>query len=242
MCSSECSLASVPPASASHDCDGLAFAGRMHCQLRRELRGQSSVTALTAQICHFDGYTYADTALQLTSCVTTTLPQCSDSPIAQTEKFNALECTNSTVGETCVVGCAAGCGLASGDSLRVLTCVSENESVACLTRSLPACQVTRCSTSTNSVPIGVSEDHENITYGASCQVSQRTTSLPVFGDTCTRVVMNPGLSCRELYTPLLEPLCRQWLWYKCVHFTRVFGTRDRCTNARVGSSFGTNEK
>ena len=40
---------------------------------------------LTAQICHFDGYTY----------VTTTLSQCSDSPIAQTEKFHALDCTNS---------------------------------------------------------------------------------------------------------------------------------------------------
>ena len=72
-----------------------------------------------------------------------------DSTIAQTEKFDALDCTNSTVGETRVGSCAIGYELASGDSLRALTCVSKNESVACLTGSLPACQVTRCSTSTN---------------------------------------------------------------------------------------------
>ena len=42
-------------------------------------------------------------------------------------------------------------------------------------------QVTRCSTSTNPVPIGVSEDCENITYGASCQVACQRTSFP-----CTR--------------------------------------------------------
>ena len=59
---------------------------------------KSSATALTAQICHFDGYTFADTGLQFPSCVTTTLLQCSDSPIAETEKFDALDCTNSTVG------------------------------------------------------------------------------------------------------------------------------------------------
>ena len=43
------------------------------------------------------------------------------------------------------MGCATGYELASGDSLRALTCVSDNESVACLTGSLPACQVTLCS-------------------------------------------------------------------------------------------------
>ena len=100
-----------------------------------------------------------------------TLSQRSDSTITQTEKFEALDWTNSTVGGTCVVGCATGCKLASGDSLRVLTCVSENESVACQTGSLPACQVTCCSTSTNPVPIGVCEDCENITHGAFCQAA-----------------------------------------------------------------------
>ena len=44
------------------------------------------------------------------------------------------------------------------------------------------------------------------------------------------------------YVPLLASLCRQLLRYPCVHFTHVFGTRDRCTNARVGSSVGINEK
>ena len=76
------------------------------------------------------------------------------------------------------MGCATGYKLASGDSLRALACVSENEGVACLTGSLPACQVTRCSTNTNPVPIGVSEDRENITYGASCQVAYQRTSFP----------------------------------------------------------------
>ena len=91
---------------------------------------------------------------------------------ASLEKLNAPEGTNSTVGDTCVVGCAAGCELASGDSLGALTGVSENERVACLTGSLLACQVTRCSTSTNPVPIGVSEDCEHITHGASCQAAR----------------------------------------------------------------------
>ena len=170
-CSSECSLAFVPPASASHDCDGLTLQEERTATCAERYEAKSSATALTTQICHFDGYTNADTALQFSSCVTTTLLQCSDNPIAQTEKFDALDCTNSTVGETCVVGCATGFELASGDSLRALTCVSENESVAWLTGSLPACQVTRCSISTNPVPIGVSEDCEHITYGASGQAA-----------------------------------------------------------------------
>ena len=66
--------------------------------------------------------------------------------------------------------CAIGYELASGDSLRALTCVRKNESVACLTGSLPACHVTRCSASTNPVPIGVSEDCEHITCQATCAV------------------------------------------------------------------------
>ena len=68
--------------------------------------------------------------------------------------------------------------------------------------------------------------------------SQLSTSLSVFGDTCTRAVMNPGLSSSELCTSLSVPLCRQLLQYPCVHFTHVFSTRDRCTNARAGSSSG----
>ena len=69
------------------------------------------------------------------------------------------------------MGCATGYEVVSGDSLRALTCVSENESVAGFTGSLPACQVTRRPTSTNHVPIGVSKDGENIAHGASCQAA-----------------------------------------------------------------------
>ena len=98
-----------------------------------------------------------------------TLLQCSDSPIAQTEKFDTLDCTNSTVGETCVVGCAAGYELASGDSLRALTCVSENESFACLTGSLPARQVTRCSTRTIDVANRRTHRSKKIRRGGSRQ-------------------------------------------------------------------------
>ena len=113
---------------------------------QRAARPSWSATASTTQICHFDGYTHADTGLQFPSCVTTTLLQCSDSTIAQNEKLDAPDCTNSTVGESCVVGCAAGYELASGDSLRARTCVSENESVAFLTGSLHACQGTPAQT------------------------------------------------------------------------------------------------
>ena len=169
-CSSECSLASVPPATASHDCDGLAFKEECTATCAESYEAKSSAAAVTTQICHFDGCNYTDTSLQFPSCVTTTLLQCSDSTAAQNEKFDALVARTRRLARLGVVGCAAGYELASGDSLGALTCVSENESVACLTGSLPACQVTRCS-STNHVPIGVSEDYENITYGASCQAA-----------------------------------------------------------------------
>ena len=65
MCSSECSLASVPPASANHDCDGLALQEECTATGAESYDAKSSAIASTAQICHFDGYTYADTGLQL---------------------------------------------------------------------------------------------------------------------------------------------------------------------------------
>ena len=67
------------------------------------------------------------------------------------------------------MGCALGYEIVSGR--RTFTCVSENESVACLTGSLPACQVTRHSTCTNIGQIGVSEDGGKNTYGAPCQAA-----------------------------------------------------------------------
>ena len=83
----ECSLASVPPASASHDCNGLALQEEGTATFAESYEVKSSATALTTQICNFDGYT--DTGLLFTSCVTTTLLRCSDSTIAQNEKFDA---------------------------------------------------------------------------------------------------------------------------------------------------------
>ena len=136
------SPASVPPAKASHVCDGFTLQKECAATCAQSYGAKSSATELTTQMWHFDGFTNADTALLLPICITTTLWQCSDNTVAQTEKFNALDCTNSTVGETRVGSCAIGYELASGASLGALTRVSKNESVACLTGSLPACQVT----------------------------------------------------------------------------------------------------
>ena len=62
--------------------------------------------------------------------------------------------------QLCFMGCALSYELGSGDSLIALTGVSENESVDCLTGSLPARLVTRRPTCTNSGQIGVSENGE----------------------------------------------------------------------------------
>ena len=143
--------------------------GTATCAERYEAK--SSATALTVQICHFDGYTYADTGLPFFSCVTTTFC-CSvlTAPSLRSKCSTCLIARTRLLARTCVVGCV-GYELASGDSLRALTCVSKHESVACLTGSLLACQVTRCSTSTKPMPMRVSEDCKHITYGASCQAA-----------------------------------------------------------------------
>ena len=98
-CSSECSLASVSTVTASHDCDGLTLHDECTATCAQSYGTKLGATSLTTPICHFDGYTYADMGLQFTSCVTTTLLPCSDSTVAQAEKFDALDCTNSTVGD-----------------------------------------------------------------------------------------------------------------------------------------------
>ena len=82
-CSSEDSPASVPPASASHDCDDLVLQGECATLCAECYEAKSSATALTTQICHFNGYTYADAGCQFSICVTATLWQCSDSTVAQ---------------------------------------------------------------------------------------------------------------------------------------------------------------
>ena len=53
-CSSECSLASVPPASASHDCNGLTLQEEGTATCAESYEAKSSATALPTQICHFD--------------------------------------------------------------------------------------------------------------------------------------------------------------------------------------------
>ena len=126
--------ASVPPASASHDCDGVALQEECTDTCTESYEAKSSATTLTTQICHVDGWTYADTGLQFTSCVTTTLLQCSDSTIAQT--WVALLATS-----------------------LLLATVLERSRVSARTRALPgSLQVTCCSASTNPVAIGVSGD------------------------------------------------------------------------------------
>ena len=97
-CSSEGSPASVPPARESHVCDGFTLQEECTATCAQSYGAKSSATALTTQVCHLDGFTNADTGLLLPICITTTLWQCSDSTAAQTEKFDALGCTNSTVG------------------------------------------------------------------------------------------------------------------------------------------------
>ena len=60
------------------------------------------------------------------------------------------------------MGCTSGAELASGDNFRVPPCASKNDGITFLAGYLPACQVTRCWTSTNQAPIGVSQDSEDI--------------------------------------------------------------------------------
>ena len=114
-------------------------------------------TVLTVQIRYFDGHARAAKALQFPSWITTTLLQCSDGTLVQNGKFDALDGTNSTAGETCVAGRDLGDEVVSGNSLGTLTVVSKNESLARLAGSLSACRVTRRSTCINLRHLGVSE-------------------------------------------------------------------------------------
>ena len=89
ICSSEGNLASVPPARASHDFNGLALQEECPATGAESYEAKLRATALTAQIRHSDGYTYAAKGLQFTRCVTTTLLRCSDSTLAQNEKVRS---------------------------------------------------------------------------------------------------------------------------------------------------------
>ena len=105
--STEGNLASVPPASASHDCDGLSLQEECTATCAESCKAKLRATALTAQISHLDGCTYTDTGLQFPIGVTTTMLQCSDITIAQNEKLDGQRDLRRYSPE-----------LASGDTLR----------------------------------------------------------------------------------------------------------------------------
>ena len=109
-----------------------------------------------------------------------TVLQCSDSTIAQNQKLDAPDRTNSTVEGTCVVGCITGPKLASSDNFRAPLCVSKNEGITFLAGYFLVWLVTRCWTSTNLAPIGVSEDCEDIPrrHLVSSSCGQSVLSLP----------------------------------------------------------------
>ena len=131
-CSSECSLASVPPVQVTIATvslcrkKALAWVGSSE-----SYEVKSSATALTTQICNFDGYTA--TGLLFSSCVTTTLLRCSDSTIAPNEKFDALgwapDGTNWTSDDQCKVMYAADCTSSAGTVTGTLDVVNGSMAV-----------------------------------------------------------------------------------------------------------------
>ena len=138
--SSECSLASVPPACGSHDCNGLVLQEEGTATFAECYEVKSSATALTTQICNFDGYTA--TGLLFSSCVTTTLLRCSDSTIAQNEKFDALgwapDGTNWTSDDQCKVMYAADFTSSAGTVTGTLDVVNGSMAVGSLPNGLAA--------------------------------------------------------------------------------------------------------
>ena len=83
---SECSLASVLPASTGQDGDGLAFQEEGTATRTESYEAKSRVIASTTQTCHLDVYAFADTGWQFPICVTTTVLQCSTSTLAPQKK------------------------------------------------------------------------------------------------------------------------------------------------------------
>ena len=117
---SECSLASVLQASTSHEGDGLAFQGESTATCTEDHEAKSRVIASTTQTCHLDGYGFGLAVHHLRH----------DDRVAvfcqhphSNKKLDTPDRTNSTVGGTCVVGCATDPELASGDNFRALVCV-----------------------------------------------------------------------------------------------------------------------
>ena len=83
---SVCSLASVPPASTSHDVDGLAFQEEGIATCTEGHEAKSRVIASNTRTRHLDGYTSADAGWQFSMCVTTTVLPCFAGTLAQDKK------------------------------------------------------------------------------------------------------------------------------------------------------------
>ena len=147
---SESSPAIVLPAKSCHDGDGLS--GRGQCHLYRGLRGQVGGES------------------------TNNVP-CSTSTLVQNKRIDLPDLPNSTVSETCFVGCVPGPGLASGDNSRALPLVSDDDNMTSLTGYSPAGQVMRCLTSQSPAPIGASEDWGGIRCGTSSQAAWSVGSV-----------------------------------------------------------------
>ena len=174
-CPSEFSHAIVLSASTCHDGGGLAFQEEGRATCTEDCEVQSRVIAPTM------------------------LP-CSTSTLVQNKSIDSPDRPNSTVGETCLAGCAPGPGLASGDNFRALPCVSENDNMTFLTRYSPAGHTTRCVTSTNPAPIGACEDWGEIPYGSQVDwlVSSESTDHTSDSD-------DPAE--HNMWNPMLELFC-----------------------------------
>ena len=97
-----------PPASLSYEGDGLVFQEEGTANCTEDYDAKSMVIALTTRTCHLDGHTSADTGWQVTMCAKMTMLLCFASTLAQNKRLDAPDRTNSTISETCVVGCATG--------------------------------------------------------------------------------------------------------------------------------------
>ena len=100
--------------------------------------------------------------------VPTTLP-CSTSTLVQNKRVDLPDRPNSTVSETCLVGCGPVPGFASGDTFRALPCVGDDDNMTSLTGNSPAGQGLRCLTSPSPAPIGARKDWR-VLCGTSSQV------------------------------------------------------------------------
>ena len=135
--------------------------------VRRGYEPKSRVVASTTRTCHLDGYPQMRVG---SSPFASRRPCCRvlPAPSTRTKKLDAPDRTNSTVSGTCVVGCATGPELRQ--FLKRLRVSARTTALLFWVGTFLACLVTRCLTSTNPAPIGVSKDGD-IPDGTSCRVA-----------------------------------------------------------------------